>query len=41
MSFRWVMDKRIKRDKRIKNEYAIAFSLRLNHLPVPKTAGLK
>jgi hypothetical protein len=27
--------------KRIKNEYSIAFSLRLNRLPAPKTSGLK
>jgi hypothetical protein len=26
--------------KRMKNEYSIAFSLRLNRLPVPKTGGL-
>jgi hypothetical protein len=25
----------------MKNDYSIAFSLRLNRLPVPKTAGLK
>jgi hypothetical protein len=25
--------------KRMKKEYAIAFSLRLNRLPVPKTSG--
>jgi hypothetical protein len=27
--------------KRMKNDYAIGFSLRLNRLPVPKTSGLE
>jgi hypothetical protein len=30
----------VKKDKRIKNESSIAFSLRLNRLPVPKIADL-
>jgi hypothetical protein len=29
------------KDKRLKNEYSMPFSLRLNRLPVPKTSGLK